>query len=182
MQGATKQVSDAYQTVKKTTKDGLQYIQKDSGPMPRAAVITAAGLTGILAGFRGGFLRKTFYSTFAMAGAASVCYPNQAKDLIRRGWRSARDLTNQTPGDKKPLPSSGSSKDSKSTLVPSTPIKKISEQVSAFKTETPKPTSSDKPSKPNTPPTAASSGSSSAKKDFGMSNPEDKDMYTTRDK
>jgi len=33
--------------------DALQYIQEDSGVLPRAAVISVSGLGGIVAGYRG---------------------------------------------------------------------------------------------------------------------------------
>ncbi|CAC5414845.1 unnamed protein product [Mytilus coruscus] len=52
----------SYQSMLKT----IEYIQNDPGILPRAGVITVAGLGGIVLGHRGGILRKLFYSSFAV--------------------------------------------------------------------------------------------------------------------
>jgi hypothetical protein len=46
------------------------------------AVITVAGLGGLLLGHKGGVLRKTFYSSVAAAVALSACYPKQSANLL----------------------------------------------------------------------------------------------------
>ena len=40
----------------------------------------------------GGRLRKLFYASLAMGGAAAVCYPREAADISRRGWTAVREL------------------------------------------------------------------------------------------
>jgi hypothetical protein len=156
---ATAHTQQSYETVKQYSKDGLQYIQKDSGAVPRAALISVAGLGGIIAGYRGGFLRKMFYSTVAMAGAASVCYPAQAVDISQRGYKAAtkayHDLTaSLNQGSKQEVAKKPTAVTKQKTSEETKPAKVVAKKVGE---------ASDK-----------------LKKDFGMSNPEDKDMYTTR--
>jgi len=189
VKSATSKVCDAYETTKKTTKDGLHYIQKDSGVVPRAVVISVAGLGGIVAGYRGGFFRKTLYASIAMAGAASLCYPDQAASISKKGWRTVRDFTSQAYKDNvssvqgskvivhhPPLPSPlktpppASPQPIRTKLPPSTDIVEETAAVAVVKPEDRK-SATTLPSKGDHPP---------VKKDFGMSKPEDKDMYSTR--
>ncbi|CAC5414846.1 unnamed protein product [Mytilus coruscus] len=51
-------------TIKSVNKIKLR--KNDPGILPRAGVITVAGLGGIVLGHRGGILRKLFYSSFAV--------------------------------------------------------------------------------------------------------------------
>jgi len=105
-----------------------------------------------------------------MAAAAAVCYPSQAADISRRGWTAVRDVTVQTyrdnvsPGradqisertkqDKKATPPAGTA----SSASP-TKISQAKESVAAEQ----------------------GARGDTVKKDYGMSNPEDKDMYSTR--
>lgn len=46
------------------------------------AVVTIAGLGGLLLGHKGGALRKTFYSSVAATVALSACYPKQTSNIL----------------------------------------------------------------------------------------------------
>ncbi len=50
--------------------------------LPKVGVVTIAGLGGLLLGHKGGVLRKTFYSSVAVAVALSACYPKQSANLL----------------------------------------------------------------------------------------------------
>jgi hypothetical protein len=60
----------------------IDYIRDDQTFFPKFAVVTVAGLGGLLLGHKGGVLRKTFYSSVAAAVALSACYPKQSANLL----------------------------------------------------------------------------------------------------
>ena len=60
----------------------MDYIRDDQTFFPKVAVVTVAGLGGLLLGHRGGPLRKTFYSSVAATVALSACYPKQSANLL----------------------------------------------------------------------------------------------------
>lgn len=91
----TDMVKDKYQVAKAHSTDALKYIQDDSSVLPRLAVITVAGLGGVVAGYRGGRIKKTFYASIGMAAAASVCYPREAISISSTGWQRASDFIRQ---------------------------------------------------------------------------------------
>lgn len=101
----TDTIKDKYETGKAHTQQTIEYIRNDPGILPRAGVITVAGLGGIVLGHRGGILRKLFYSSFAVVGATSLCYPNQAVEITQTGYNKAKDhamsLWNGPDKDKK---------------------------------------------------------------------------------
>jgi hypothetical protein len=60
----------------------VDYIRDDQTFFPKVGVVTIAGLGGLLLGHKGGALRKTFYSSVAVAVALSACYPKQSASLL----------------------------------------------------------------------------------------------------
>jgi len=60
----------------------IDYIRDDETFLPKVGVVTIAGLGGLLLGHKGGVLRKTFYSSVAVAVALSACYPKQSANLL----------------------------------------------------------------------------------------------------
>jgi hypothetical protein len=180
VQNATKKVCESYEWAKKSTKDGLQYIQKDSGVVPRAVFISVAGLGGIVAGYRGGFFRKTVYASIAMASAASVCYPDQAVAISKKSWITVRDFTSQAYKDNVGAQGSKTSSQASNLSVKSKPAAQSTNKVenTAAMSET-KPDNNNNNNKPVTT-TSPSSKQVPITKDFGQSNKEDKDMYSTR--
>jgi hypothetical protein len=155
VQDTTNKVKDKYEVAKAHTTGALTYIQEDSGVLPRVAIITVSGLGGIVAGYKGGIIRKTVLAATAMAAAASVCYPHEAVVVGKEGWRLATDFTSTTYQD----------------LFGSSTTKKPQKNIQ----ESPKKT------EPSEKPESVSAATTPGPKmDFGMSKPEDKDMYTTR--
>jgi hypothetical protein len=63
-------------------KATIDYIRDDQTFIPKVAVVTVAGLGGLLLGHKGGVLRKTFYSSIAATVALSACYPKQSANLL----------------------------------------------------------------------------------------------------
>jgi hypothetical protein len=57
-------------------------ISEEGSTIPRAAAITAGGLTGLLIASRRGFIRKILYTSFGLTAAAAVCYPEQSRELF----------------------------------------------------------------------------------------------------
>ncbi|KAL5014339.1 hypothetical protein ScPMuIL_008609 [Solemya velum] len=106
MQDTIDLVKDKWGIAKAHTTELVTYVQEDPGVLPKAGVITIAGLGGIVAGYRGGFMKKSVYSSLAMLGAASLCYPKEAVDISSKGydrvvsqamelWEGPSEKTNQ---------------------------------------------------------------------------------------
>lgn len=64
------------------TRSLYDRISDDSSSVPKAAAITAGGLTGLLIASRKGFIRKILYTSIGLTAAAAACYPNQSRELI----------------------------------------------------------------------------------------------------
>jgi hypothetical protein len=60
----------------------IDYVRDDQTFFPKVAVVTVAGLGGLLLGHKGGVLRKTFYFSVAATVALSACYPKQSANLL----------------------------------------------------------------------------------------------------
>lgn len=153
VQTTTDKLRETWEVGKAHTQGALAYIREDSAVLPRATIITVAGLGGIVAGYRGGILRKVFYASVGMTVAASLCYPHEAEDIAKKGLHTVRDFAYKTYDD--------------------------TFGGSDVKTSEPKKAKVEEPKQEEKPKPSTGDGSS-AKKDFGMSKPEDKDMYTKR--
>ncbi|CAH1776029.1 unnamed protein product, partial [Owenia fusiformis] len=176
----TDRIKEIYETGKAHTQGTIYYIQNDPGILPRAGVITVAGLGGIVAGYKGGVLKKGTYSVISMTAALSLCYPNQAVDITRRGYKrvilEARQVLN-IPEKPAVQPDELLKPQTTSQVAPKGfyDNKKEDEECEHCKSE----------SKPGTPakdtivppPTSATTPITG---DKGQSKDEDKDMYTTR--
>ena len=62
----------------------INYIRDDQTFYPKVGVVTIAGLGGLLLGQKRSVLRKTFYSSVAVAVAFSACYPKQSVNLLNQ--------------------------------------------------------------------------------------------------
>ena len=179
-QSTTDWCSDKYEVSKAHTNDLITYIQEDPGALPRAAIITVSGLGGVVAGYKGGFFRKFFFASAGMLTASAVCYPPQAVDITRSGWQRVYNEAKQM-WETKPKTESPKAK----------PVsEKIAEEVNKNldKLKDPGPakkeekvdSKTDEKKKANKKDDKAPA--KEAKKDYGMSKSEDKDLYTTRGK
>jgi hypothetical protein len=168
IQSTTDKVKEKYEVGKAHTQDALAYIREDSAVIPRATIITVAGLGGIVAGYKGGLMRKATYASIGMTAAASICYPHEAGDIAKKGWHGVRDFAYKTYD--------GSVGGSKATT---TEAKKPKVAEVAKHEDKPQPPS-EKPSAQPQPVPNEKPSAPAPKQDFGMSKPEDKDLYPTR--
>ncbi|XP_064597467.1 MICOS complex subunit MIC27-like [Liolophura sinensis] len=155
----TDYVEHVYQTGKAHTLGFIDYVQSDPGILPRAGVITVAGLGGIVAGYRGGILRKVTYSSVAMLSAASLCYPDKAVEITTSAYDTVvREARGLWKGEDSKIVETVKSEIPAEIKQPDRQILKKIEEIETHVLQ--------KPSK--------------IVEDFGQSKPEDKDMYTTR--
>ncbi|KAK7091794.1 hypothetical protein V1264_009431 [Littorina saxatilis] len=85
----TDTIKEKFAIGKAHTEGFIDFLQNDPGALPRAAVITVAGLGGIVAGYKGGVMRKMFFSASAIAAATSLCYPNEAVAMTTEAYNVA---------------------------------------------------------------------------------------------
>ncbi|KAK0049700.1 MICOS complex subunit Mic27, partial [Biomphalaria pfeifferi] len=141
------------------SKATLDYIQNNPGELPRVIFIAVAGMGGVVLGYRGGAVKKLTYGTIAGLSCASLCYPkksvelaNQFSDNIHKLWKESGVESSLS----EIWPQTQQGQDAKVQL-PQKKLKFMATEVSY------------------TPPAAGQ-----LQGDLGQSNPEDKDMYSTR--
>lgn len=182
IQGTTNKVKEKWNTGKKYSDDFQTYIKEDPGAVPRAGLVTIAGLGGIVAGYKGGAFRKAFFSMGAMTAAASLCFPHQAIDVAGQGWTA---VSQQATGLWQQTKSPDKATEEKKSKVPEVKPKEGKPATAeAEKAAAPESGStSNKAGKDSKKPVldkTASAKSVKAQKDFGQSKKEDQDLYTTR--
>ena len=64
------------------TRSLYERISDESSSVPKAAAITAGGLTGLLIASRKGIVRKVLYTSLGLTAAAAACYPSQSRELV----------------------------------------------------------------------------------------------------
>ncbi|XP_041360728.1 MICOS complex subunit MIC27-like [Gigantopelta aegis] len=119
----------------------VKFVQEDPSVLPRAAVITIAGLGGLVAGFTGGKMRKLFFAATGMTAAAALCYPKQAVGTSTQVYDLVVDKVVKAADGITGTKKKGRIASAKETCDPNSDLS-----------------------------------------DHGQSNPEDKDLYTTRKK
>lgn len=196
--GATRSVRERaveiYETSKAHTMATVDYITDEENILPRAGAITVGGLAGLVIGARkkGGFFKKVLYTSTGIVSAASLCYPRQAYQISQNMYGNAKDYAaigyNFVVGVKP-----------QSKILTQAEPKKVP-LAHTIQDVTPEPTEEEVP--PATP--ASTTGAEGAETgdsvkqegkdivvqlapplpkpeiDYGQSNPEDSDMYTTR--
>ncbi|XP_047346308.1 MICOS complex subunit MIC27 isoform X2 [Vespa velutina] len=60
----------------------VEYLQEEDNTMPRFGAIGIGGLTGIIFGLRGGFLKKLIYTSTGALSVAAICYPKKAEESL----------------------------------------------------------------------------------------------------
>ncbi|XP_071957798.1 MICOS complex subunit MIC27-like [Antedon mediterranea] len=156
-QGMVQSTKNAYKTVERTANDVVAFIKTEEGFYPRAGVISLAGLAGIVLARKGGIVKKVLYSGVLVSAAASICYPYQAVRLAEKEWDwiKTHSIELLKPSDNK---EESKPKELEETKQGSklTDVKEVSKSEQA-------PRDND-----------------ATNKDYGQSNPADKDLYTTR--
>ncbi|CAF3327849.1 unnamed protein product [Rotaria socialis] len=80
--GLRLRITRGLETGEAHSKATIDYIRDDQTFLPKVGVVTIAGLGGLLLGHKSGPIRKTFYSSVAVAVALSACYPKQSANLL----------------------------------------------------------------------------------------------------
>ncbi|XP_033640714.1 MICOS complex subunit MIC27-like [Asterias rubens] len=166
VQGAVEKVKQAYKFAEQKEKDIVEFVKTEEGFYQRAGVITLAGLTGVVLARKGGMLRKIFYSGGLMTATASLCYPYQVVRITKAEYEALKTFWSDSVG-------SGVAERVKERMSGAIAKKQTEEPVMSNQEDTPTPGD-------DVTETAPSTDAVELQADHGMSNPEDKDMYTTR--
>jgi len=101
-------------------KTTIDYIRDDQTFLPKVAVVTVAGLGGLLLGHKGSVLRKTFYSTVAAGVALSACYPKQSANILDQVYIRIKNETNNLLNKTSPTTNQGSITETKDRILHTT--------------------------------------------------------------
>lgn len=109
-------VRDTYEIGKAHSQSALEMLRDETKVLPRAIVISAGGLLGLLLAIKKGFIKKVLYTSVGLGGAAVVCYPAASKDLALATYANVTDFAKNFE-KKKPLASLGYSSGAANTPV-----------------------------------------------------------------
>lgn len=170
-EGSKDRVVQFMEVGKAHTLDTIEYLREESNVLARIGAISVGGLSGLVLGIRGGAFKKLFYAGIGTSTVASLCYPQTATQICKSGLTIAKyysiigynkiqeEFNERRKAKTQPL---------SPPKVPS--LEKIGEQGNVTSLNAQIET---KPQKViNNPPLI--------KGDYGQSNPEDHDLYTTR--
>lgn len=163
-QSATKQVSDYFQSTKDSADKKLTYLRCESTVLPKFAFISLSTMSGLLIGFKKSAFKKALYCTLLGAGSTALVFPNEFKRLKNQTCEQVSSEAKQfyrtyiwPEGEKSKFP-----KAQKVTVIDSSNSK--DKVIKLDKEE------------------LTSAAKSSVVGNKGMSNDDDSDMYTTREK
>lgn len=162
-QSATKQVSDYFQSTKDSADKKLTYLRSESTVLPKFAFISLSTMGGLLIGFKKSAFKKALYCTLLGAGSTALVFPDEFKGLKNQACKQVSGEAKQFyrtyiwPEEKSKFP-----KVQKVTVIDSSNSK--DKVIKLDKEE------------------LSSAAKSSVVGNKGMSNDDDSDMYTTREK
>jgi len=165
LQSSKNRVIDFLETGKAHTLDTVAFLREESNLWSRVLAIVVGGLAGRVIARRG---RKLIYTAIGASAAASVCYPNEAAQVTKSAYTISKYYA--IVGYNKVQEELSSRKEGKEQPKPVSNVNAVGEQ------KTLKPSVAEQPKKSST------AGKSELKGDYGQSNPEDRDLYTTRGK
>jgi len=182
------------------TQSTMHWAANEASTPAKAGVIVGTGLVGMLLASRRGIFKKLLYTSLGVAGGASICYPNEAKESVDIGLYIAKNkgpqlIKSYTGIDlnqglaKSLLATVGTKSDSKTSSKPSPPTESVTQSPPQEDSRNALNRSS--PAKDNNPKAQAivAKTSKEAEKaskskapigDLGQSNPADADLYSTR--
>ena len=165
----TEKMDELIKKNKQMANDKLSYLRSESTVLPKIALISLSGLSGILIGYRKSTARKVFYSVVLGMGTTALCYPNQAKEHADQTRNFIKTNSNQFYRTYIwPQPNVTKQSAPKQVATPSDVIKitNSKDQVLVLSSDSLKP----------------SERSPEIKGNKGQSIEDDNDMYTTRSK
>lgn len=163
LQSATRQVSDYFQTTKVSADKKLSYLRSESTVLPKFAFISLSTMSGLLIGFKKSAFKKALYCTLLGAGSTALVFPNEFKGIKNQTCETVSGEAKQLyrtyiwPEEKSKF-----SKVQKVTVIDSSNVK--DKVIKLDKEE------------------LTNAAKSSVVGNKGMSNDDDSDMYTTREK
>lgn len=87
MQGVSSQWHNISDTVSLKVQTGMEhsrhmveYLQEEDNTMPRLGAVVIGGLSGLILGLRGGFLKRTMYFSTGALTVGAICYPRKAQE------------------------------------------------------------------------------------------------------
>ncbi|RUS73400.1 hypothetical protein EGW08_018839 [Elysia chlorotica] len=169
------QYKDTFEGAKETVETGvehskstLDFVQNNPGELPRVAFISVGSLGGFILGYRGSIFRRLLYGSVAGLSCAALCYPQLTVDMSQQVSKTVGDKYHEFSLDELKQGNwpfvKNESKDEERSRKLGLPkrLLNILEQKKNVPTET-----------SNTVPVEVQG-------DLGQSNPEDKDLYSTR--
>lgn len=177
------------ETGKAHTMATVDYVTDEDNTLSRAGAITIGGLAGLVLGARrkGGIIKKVFYTSTGVAGTASLCYPRQAYQVSQDLYGNAKDYANigyNFVVGVKPQSKVAAPDEPPVTSSPEAEVSPSTESTPSSEEDTTTPESEGDESstsvKQEGKDVIIQVDSTLPEKDYGQSNPEDSDMYTTR--
>ncbi|KAK2577546.1 hypothetical protein KPH14_003629 [Odynerus spinipes] len=68
----------------------VEYLHEEDSTMPRLGAVAIGGLTGLILGLRGGFLKRSIYFSTGAFTVGAICYPRKAQE----GFQHAKYYAN----------------------------------------------------------------------------------------
>lgn len=68
----------------------VEYLHEKDNVMPRLGAVAIGGLTGLIVGLRGGFLKRSLYFSTGALSVGAICYPRKAQE----GFQNAKYYAN----------------------------------------------------------------------------------------
>jgi hypothetical protein len=163
LNSTTQQMSDYFQSSKDSADKKLTYLRSESTVVPKVAFISLSTMSGLLIGFKKSTFKKALYCGLLGVGSAALVFPNEFKGIKNQTCQIVNGEAKQFyrtyiwPEEKSKFP-----KGQKVTQVDTSNAKDT--VITLNKEE------------------LNSAAKSSVVGNKGMSNDDDSDMYTTREK
>lgn len=103
-------LNNSYEKLLTETRFIHDYLSREENHIPRAGAVILGGMSGIIMGIRGGFIRKLFYGMIGTGIMGSVCYPKETEEIAQMALVEAKKGVNVAvnfaygvkPGDEAP--------------------------------------------------------------------------------
>lgn len=60
----------------------VDYLQDESNLLPRVGAVGIGGLSGLVLGLRGGFIKRLLYTTTGAGIVGTICFPRETKEAL----------------------------------------------------------------------------------------------------
>ncbi|XP_053601230.1 MICOS complex subunit MIC27 isoform X2 [Plodia interpunctella] len=87
-------VSDNYHQVQDKTDWIVKYLREEENKDVRYGAVVMGGLTGLIFGLRGGFIRRVIYTGVGTTTMGLVCFPEDTKEIVKSNGVLAKQYIN----------------------------------------------------------------------------------------